>query len=161
MRVSIPPPPPPPSGRSLTQNRATIQKRKIKQLLLSCLPTISIMISTITSRKQSLGRLSLFAGPLWTTIYIFPESSSDFAYETTPLPLPAPGTWSRCEYEVQHEKNQYRGIRKERKNGKGKEKTRKKDTKHCIFVCNFVGVFFLVFFLSSSSFYKIFSLKKT
>lgn len=151
MRVSIPPSP---SGRSLTQNRATIQKSK-KQILLSCLPTISIMISTITSRKQSLGRLSLFPGPLWTTIYVFiytyPESSSDFAYETTPLPLPAPRTWSRCEYEVQHEKDQQHWVRKKKEREKGKKREEKK-IQTTAFLLQISWVCFSCIFPPSSSF---------
>lgn len=153
--------PPPPSGKSLTQNRP--QSKKVKNNFSFPACPQSLIISTITSRKQSLGRSSLFPGPPWTTIYIYisRESSSDFAYETTPLPLPAPRTWSRCEYEVQHEKDQQRWVRKKKGRKKRKKRERKKDPKHCIslFFGNFVGVFFLVIF-PFFNFIKIFVKKK-
>lgn len=47
----------------------------------------------------------------------------------------------------------------EKRKGKGKEE--KKDTKHCIFVCNFVDVFFLVIFPFFFFHFNKFFVKKT
>lgn len=127
----------PPPWTPLTQNRATIQKNK-KQLLLSCLPTISIMISTITSRKQSLGRLSLFPGPLWTTIYVFiyPESHHQTLHtKRPPSPFRPLGHGADANTKFNTRRTNNTGLER-RKKGKRerKEKRRKKDTKHCIFL---------------------------
>lgn len=135
----------PPGGPSL---KIGPQSKKVKkQLLLSCLPTISIMISTITSRKQSLERLSLFPGPLWTTIYIYPKSHHQTLHtKRPPSPFRPLGHGADANTKFNTRRTNNTGLGRRKKGKRERKREEKKDTKHCIFVCKFRGCVFSCYF---------------
>lgn len=156
---------PPPGGPSL---KIGPQSKKVKkQLLLSCLPTISVKISTITSRKQSLGRWSLFPGPPWTTIYVFIYTSESHHQtlhtKRPPSPFRPLGHGVDANTKFNTRRTNTGELEKKGKRRREKEKRRKKDTKHCILVLQFQFswvCFFLYFSFLLLHFFKVF-VKKT
>lgn len=148
-----------PPWRPLTQNRAIIQKSEKNNFSFPACPQ-SLMISTITSRKQSLEGSSLFPGPLWTTIYIYLLIIRLCTRNDPPPPFRPLGHGVDANTKFNTRRTNNTGLERRKKGKREKEKRRKKDTKHCIFL--FLQISWVCFFLlfSLSSFYKIFRQKK-
>lgn len=149
MSASLPPP-----WRSLTQNRATVQKSKKNNFSFPACPQ-SLIISMITSRKQSLGRLSLFPGPLWTTIYVFTYTSESYHQTLHTKRPPSPfrslghGVDANTKFNTRRTNNTGLGRRKK---GKRERKEKKKKIQNtALYFANSWVCFFLYVsdFLSS------------
>lgn len=155
---------PPPGGPSL---KIGPQSKKEKTIfLLSCLPTISVMISTIASRKERLERLSLFPGPLWTTIYIYIQRVIIRLCTRNDPPRPfrplGHGVDANTKFNTRRTNNTGLGRRKKGKRER-KEKRRKKKIQNTAFLfCNFNfrGCVFSCIFRISFLLFKFF-VKKT
>lgn len=120
------------------------QSKKVKKNNFSfpaCLQ--SLIISTITSRKQSLERLSLFPGPLWTTIYVFkyiyPESHHQTLHTKRP---PSPfrplghGVDANTKFNTRRTNNT--GLER-RKKGKREREEKRRKKRHKILHFSFLA----------------------